>query len=249
MVLVGWEAIKAATHVPRAVLPHVWEIAAFLGSIDSHGNLFAIYLAQNMVVTFREAMLGLVVGATSGLLLGTLIALSQRVGRGVLPFIIAAQTVPMVAVAPAIVIWLGTGEATKALIAGFLSFFPVTVTTARGLSDVPGESVALMHTYGASVRQKLFALRYPSALPMIFTGLEAAAAFAVLGSLVGELPVGSSAGMGVVILTSWQFYTFQPESLYNAVAATFAVGIAVVSLVKMLERVILRHRRKRANDV
>jgi NitT/TauT family transport system permease protein len=241
--VLAWETIKVTAGFPKAVLPHLWEVATYLGSPTSDGSPFGLYLINNMGVTFREAIVGLLVGACCGVVSGTLIGLSRRVGRGLLPLVVASQTVPIIAIAPAIVIWLGTGWLTKAMIAGYLCFFPVAVTTARGFADVPVESLSLMRTFNASRLQVFLALRIPSALPMIFVGLETAAAFAVLGSLVGELPVGSSEGVGFVILSASQFYTYAPEALYAAVAGTFVTGIALVLLIKVTERIILRNRR------
>lgn len=247
--ILGWEAVKVTAGFPKAVLPHVWEVVVYLGTTTSASTPFGVYLLNNMAVTFREAVVGLMVGIVFGLTFGTLTGLSRRVGRSFLPLIVGSQTVPIVAIAPAIVIWLGTGWLTKAIIAGYLCFFPVAVTTSRGLSDVPKESLALMHAYNASRADVFFKVRLPSALPMIFTGLEAAAAFAVLGSLVGELPVGSSEGIGYVILSSSQFYTYAPEALYAAVAGTFCVGIVMVMLMKLIERTALRHRRNVASAI
>jgi len=246
LVAVAWEAVKVTSGFPKAVLPHIWEVVAYLGTATSLGNAFGVYLLNNMAVTFKESVVGLLVGAACGLVFGALIGLGRQIGRSFLPLVVGSQTVPIVAIAPAIVIWLGTGWLTKAIIAGYLCFFPVAVATARGLSDVPKESLALMHAYNASKAQVFFKVQLPSALPMIFIGLEAAAAFAVLGSLVGELPVGSTEGIGSVILSSSQFYTYAPEALYGAVAGAFGVGIVVVLLMKLIERIALRHRRSEA---
>ncbi len=244
--VIGWETIKASAGFPKAVLPHVWEVGTYLGTPTSNGDPFGLYLVNNMGVTFREAVVGLLAGSCCGVVTGTVIGLSRRVGRGLLPLVVASQTVPIIAIAPAIVIWLGTDWLTKAVIAGYLCFFPVAVTTARGFADVSVESLALMRTLNASRLQVFLALRMPSALPMIFVGLETAAAFAVLGSLVGELPVGSSEGVGFVILSASQFYTYAPEALYGAVAGTFVTGIGLVLLIKLIERVMLRNRRSAA---
>ncbi len=247
LVALGWEAVKVTAGFPKAVLPHLWEVVAYLGTSTSDGGSFAAYLLGNMIVTLREAIVGLMFGMIFGFAFGTLTGLSRRIGRSALPLVVGSQTVPIVAIAPAIVIWLGTGWLTKAVIAGYLCFFPVAVTTARGLSDVPKESLALMKAYNASRVDVFFKMRVPSALPMIFTGLEAAAAFAVLGSLVGELPVGSSEGIGFAILSASQFYTYAPEALYAAVAGTFCVGLVMVLMMKAIEYLALRHRRSFAS--
>ena len=151
-----------------------------------------------------------------------------------MPLIVAAQAVPIVAIAPALVLWLGTGGVTKTVITTYLTFFPVTVATARGIQSVPKESHELLRTYGASKRTSLRILELPFASPLIFVGLETAAAFAVVGAIVAELPFGSKEGLGVVILTSWQFYIVEPRALYCVALTSCALGAVFVLSVRLM---------------
>ena len=151
-----------------------------------------------------------------------------------MPLIVAAQAVPIVAIAPALVLWLGTGGVTKTVITTYLTFFPVTVATARGIQSVPQESHELLRTYGASKRTSLRILEIPFASPLIFVGLETAAAFSVVGAIVAELPFGSKEGLGVVILTSWQFYITEPRALYCVALTSCVLGAIFVLSVRLI---------------
>ena len=236
----GWELLKWTTDAPRTTLPHVHEVFDYLFSINSQGDRVWLAIGRNLRLTFVEALTGLAVAVVAGFLAGTLMALSRWTGRGIMPFVIGAQTVPIVAIAPALVIWLGTGWETKALIAGFLAFFPIAVSTARGIGDVSQDRLDLMASYAATRREIFFKLRLPSALPYIFTGLEVAAAFSVIGAIVAELPVGSQDGIGVVILTSQQYFSLQPESLFAAIGGACLLGGAMVGMVRVLQIAVLR---------
>ena len=239
----GWEFLKWATEAPRTTLPHFHEVVDYLFSINSQGDVVWLAIGRNLRLTFIEALSGLSVAIVAGFATGTLMALSRWTGRGIMPFVIGAQTVPIVAIAPALVIWLGTGWETKALIAGFLAFFPIAVTSARGIGDVSQDSLDLMASYGASRTEVFFKLRLPSALPYIFTGLEVAAAFSVIGAIVAELPVGSQEGIGVVILTSQQYFSLQPESLFAAIGGACLLGGAMVGMVRIIQIFVLRGHR------
>ena len=239
----GWEFLKWISDAPRTTLPHFHEVVDYLFSINSQGDVVWLAIGRNLRLTFIEALSGLSVAIIAGFVAGTLMALSRWTGRGIMPFVIGAQTVPIVAIAPALVIWLGTGWETKALIAGFLAFFPIAVTSARGIGDVSQDSLDLMASYGASRTEVFFKLRVPSALPYIFTGLEVAAAFSVIGAIVAELPVGSQDGIGVVILTSQQYFSLQPESLFAAIGGACLLGGAMVAMVRIVQIVVLRGHR------
>jgi NitT/TauT family transport system permease protein len=236
----GWEFLKWVTDSPRTTLPHFHEVINYLFTINSQGDKVWLDTGRNLRLTFIEALTGLAVAIVAGFATGALMALSRWTGRGIMPFVIGAQTVPIVAIAPALVIWLGTGWETKALIAGFLAYFPIAVTTARGIGDVSQDSLDLMASYGASRTEVFFKLRLPSALPFIFTGLEVAAAFSVIGAIVAELPVGSQDGIGVVILTSQQYFSLQPESLFAAIGGACLLGGAMVGMVRIIQVVVLR---------
>ncbi|MEZ5232836.1 MAG: ABC transporter permease subunit [Acidimicrobiales bacterium] len=234
-----WEVAKAAFDLDDRTLPHLWDVVAYLGSETSKGENYGMFLLNNLLVTARSAALGLLCGALLGVVTGVVIARSRLLGAGVLPLVVAAQTVPIVAVSPAMVLWLGTNWTTKIAIATYLTYFPVAVATAKGIQSVPGDALDLLHTYSASRRTVLFHVELPAAAPLIAVGLETAAAFAVVGTIVGELPFGSKTGLGVVILTSWQFYTIEPSALYCVALAACLLGGALVLAIRLLGSILI----------
>lgn len=227
-----WEGAKLVTGTDDVKMPHIWSILAFFGSTTSQGESYSVFLLRNIWSTAQASLIGLTLGVVFGMVTGVAIARSRLIGHGLMPLVVAAQAVPIVAVAPALVLWLGTGWSTKAAIATYLTYFPVTMATTRGIQAVPSESRELFRTIGASKRTVLFGLEIPFALPLIFVGLETAAAFSVVGAIVAELPFGSPEGLGVVILTSWQFYIFQPEALYCVALGACALGAVFVLAIR-----------------
>lgn len=231
-----WETIRIVFQFSSVTMPSAWSIWEKFFSRNSQGEIFYIFLAKNILVTGRGAVLGLLLGAASGVVIGVLIATNRLMRRAFLPLVISAQTVPIVAIAPAIVLFFGTGTLSKTMVAGFLTFFPAAVTTARGIQSVPVDSVHLMRTYNASWWTILTTVKIPFALPLIFVGLETSAAFSVVGAIVAELPFGSKNGLGVIILSSWQFYTISPQSLYCTVIATCLLGAFIVAGIRLAAR-------------
>ncbi len=233
-----WETAKLVTGTNDNLMPHSWEIFAQLGEPATRGETWFQYLAGNWVITLRNAVVGFAVGSIGGLLLGIAIARNRVIGAALLPLTTLAQTIPIVAIGPALVLFLGTGWVTKAFIAAFLTFFPVTVATARGIARTPRASLDLMRVCSAGPVQTLLKVQLPSALPMIFVGLETAAGMAVIGAIVAELPFGAKDGLGATILTSWQFYTIQPTSLYLAAIASCLLGAFVVFSVRAVRSLV-----------
>ena len=229
-----WELGKLISGTDDVKMPHVWSILAYFGSTTSQGENYTLFLLGNVWSTAKASLIGLTIGVVLGVLTGVAIARSRLIGQGLMPLVVAAQAVPIVAIAPALVLWLGTGWGTKAAIATYLTYFPVTIATTRGIQAVPSESRELFHTIGASKRTELFGLELPFALPLIFVGLETAAAFSVVGAIVAELPFGSPEGLGVVILTSWQFYIFEPQALYCVALAACGLGAVFVLAIRSI---------------
>ena len=158
-------------------LPHLQMIAeAFLQPARRNGELLLLrILADAGLYTFSEAIFGFVFGAALGFILGTVFAHSPLMERGLLPFVVASQTVPILAIAPMVVIWLGAGQLSVAVIAAYLTFFPVTINTLRGLRSPAAEQVELMRSYASSRWTIMWKLRLPAALPYIFTALKVSA--------------------------------------------------------------------------
>ncbi|MBK9123820.1 MAG: ATP-binding cassette domain-containing protein [Chloroflexi bacterium] len=182
-------------------LPHLQSIAvAFFQPARRNGPVLLMrILAGNALYTWSEAALRFAF-ATLGFVLGALFAHFRLLERGLLPYVVASQTVPILAIAPMVVIWLGAGPASVAVIAAYLTFFPVTINTLRGLTSPKATQVELMRSYAASRWTIFLKLRLPSAVPYIFTALKVSATASVVGAIIGELPSSIRDGLARAIL-------------------------------------------------
>ena len=233
---VVWEGSKAAFSIPAYKLPHVHEVLGDFLRRGAGGELWAWIMVHNAAYTALEGVVGFVVGGVAGLALATLFAHSRWLERGLLPYVIASQTVPILAIAPMIVVWLGTSWVSKAVIAAYLTFFPVTVYVLRGLRAVDPDALALMRALAATPGQVFLRLRVPTALPYLFTALRISATVSVVGAIIGELPVGSRYGMGVVIINAAQYYNWRPANLWAAILVSALIGIVFYHAVAAVER-------------
>jgi NitT/TauT family transport system permease protein len=229
-------------------LPHLQTIAsALLQPARRNGPLLLVrILADAALHTWGEAVIGFTIGATFGFLLGTVLAHSAILQRGLLPYVIASQTIPIIALAPIIVIWLGAGIMSIAVIASYLTFFPVTINTLRGLRSPAPTSLELMHSYGASRWAIMWKLRFPAALPYIFTALKVSATASVVGAIVGELPSGVRDGLGRAILNfSSDYSAISTPKLWGAILMASLIGVIFFLIVSLIEFVVLRGRASR----
>jgi NitT/TauT family transport system permease protein len=224
-------------------LPHLWDIfEAFGNPSRRNGPPLSTVLFQASLYTFREAVVGFLFGALLGLLLGTVFAHVTLLERGCMPYVVASQTVPILAIAPMVIIWLKAGWLSVAVIATYLTFFAVTINTLRGLRSPEPMALELMRSYAASKWEILWKLRFPAALPYIFTALKISATASVVGAIIGELPSGIRDGLGGAILNFNSFYISGPARLWAAIIASATVGITFYLLITLLESIALRHR-------
>ncbi len=224
-------------------LPHLQMIAeAFLQPARRNGELLLLrILADAGIYTFSEAIFGFIFGAILGFMLGSVFAHSRLMERGLLPYVVASQTVPILAIAPMVVIWLGAGQLSVAVIAAYLTFFPVTINTLRGLRSPAAEQVELMRSYASSRWTIMWKLRLPAALPYIFTALKVSATASVVGAIIGELPSGIGDGLGRAILDFSSDYSMvSTPKLWASIVMAAAVGIIFFVAVSLAERVALR---------
>ena len=224
-------------------LPHLQMIAeAFLQPARRNGELLLLsILADAGIFTLSEAIFGFVFGAALGLVLGTIFAHSRLLERGLLPYVVASQTVPILAIAPMVVIWLGASQLSVAVIAAYLTFFPVTINTLRGLQSPAAEQVELMRSYAASRWTIMWKLRLPAALPYIFTALKVSATASVVGAIIGELPSGIGDGLGRAILDFSSDYSLvSTPKLWASIVMAATIGIIFFVSVTLAERFALR---------
>lgn len=239
---VGLCQVKLPIRADDRSMPHISEIIGTIFQPPRRGSdtLLLTILAQAALFTLQEALVGFVLGAGLGFGLGVIFAHSGLLERGLLPYVVASQTVPLLAIAPMVVIWFGGNWVSVALIAAYLTFFPVTINTLRGLRSPEPTAVELMHSYAASTWDILWKLRVPAALPYIFTALKVSATASVVGAIIGELPSGIADGLGRVILNFNQYYATGPEKLWASILFASLTGMVFFLLVTGLEKVFVR---------
>lgn len=190
-------------------------------------------LAEDAWITLQEVVLGFLIAVTAGVAFAAALHLSDTLRRAFYPLLVASQTVPIIVLAPILVVWFGFGIGPKLAIIALICFFPITVNTLDGLRGVDGEQIKLMRTLDATRLQILGRVEGPSALPGFFSGAKIAAAIAVIGAVFGEW-AGSDSGLGHLMLTSSaQLLTART---FAAVVVLSAMAIALFLAVAALER-------------
>ena len=236
-----WQGIKAVFGLSSLILPHLTEISTALAtSLQEDKPVLGVLLFNAAIFTFRETVLGFALGATVGFILAVIFAHSRFLERALMPFVVASQTVPILAIAPMVVVWLKADWLSVAVISAYLTFFPVTINTLRGLLSVPPVALELMESYAASRWQILVKLRIPHALPYIFTALKVSATASVVGAIIGELPSGIQSGLGYSILNFNQYYIQGPARLWATILTAAILGIVGFGLVSLAERLLVR---------
>jgi NitT/TauT family transport system permease protein len=244
-----WVGIKASITWPFAVndttMPHLHSIFAQLFQPSRpNGPLLIHVLFDAALFTAKEAATGFALGAVIGFALAVVLSHSRILERGLLPYIVASQTIPILAIAPMVVVWMGSRGTpawfSVAVIAAYLTFFPVTINSLRGLQSVDPRAVELMRSYAANRWSILWKLRVPASLPYLFSALRVAAAACVVGAIVGELPSSIQDGLGGAILNFAQYYSFEPLNLWATNVVAAALGIFFFVAVVVCERLIIR---------
>jgi NitT/TauT family transport system permease protein len=252
----GW------TILPRAndtAMPHVWEMLSRYGQPENRASETPILVVvlQGAWFTFRIALAGLALGTAVGLGLAVLMARYKVVERGLLPYLVLSQTVPLIALAPLVVSWggrlhLGGFEwprwLSAAVLGAFLAFFPVAVGTLKGLTSTPAASLELMDSYAASWRQTLFKLRFPAALPYMVPALKLAATASVVGVVVAEISTGLAGGIGRLIIEYAREATSDPAKVFTAVFGAAALGLVMFGIVAIVDLVGMRNRPREAAE-
>jgi NitT/TauT family transport system permease protein len=226
-------------------LPHIWTILLSFGEAwqpaVSSENL-GQYLFGAALYTWREAAIGFVLGALLGLALATIFVHVRLLERALVPYVIASQTIPIIALAPLIVFAVGQGIFAVVIIATYLTFFPVTIAMIRGLRSVDPRAIELMRSYAASRAEIYWKVRLPASLPYLFTALKISATASIVGAIIGEDTGGIQQGLGRVITTFNQYYATGPEKLWAAIIVASLLGVAFFMVVRAAEIVVLRGR-------
>jgi NitT/TauT family transport system permease protein len=234
--------------VDDTTMPHVWTIAkAFAQPAQVNQPPLITVLLHKALFTAKEAVFGFAIGAVVGLLIGIVLVHSRLLQRGFLPYIVASQTIPILAVAPMVVVWVNPklpaglqGWGAVAVIAAYLTFFPVAINSLRGLQSADARALELMRSYAASPWSVLWKVRLPMSLPYLFSALKIAATASVVGAIIGELPSGIQSGLGGAIINFNQYYSIEPQELWATNVIAAALGIAFFLIVLAAERLVVR---------
>jgi len=225
-------------------LPHVYAIvwAMFQPFQREAQDSLIQYLIGAALYTWREAFIGFVLGSLLGLGLATLFVHSRLAERAFVPYVIASQTIPIMALAPLVGFALGRGVMSVVFIATYLTFFPVTIAMIRGLRTFDPRAMELMRSYGASRRGIYTKLRLPASMPYLFTALKVSATASIVGAIIAEDTGSISEGLGRVIITFNQYYATGPEKLWATIFVAAVLGILFYLVIRGAELVMLRGR-------
>jgi NitT/TauT family transport system permease protein len=253
-----WEAFKwfgeatelrlGSFQVNDRTLPHVHDIVNTLFEPSRrNGPMLIEVLGDAALFTAKEAAVGFVLGAAFGFSIAVVLAHSTLLQRGFLPYIVASQTIPILAVAPMVVVWVNPklpdgfrDWGAVSLIAAFLTFFPVAINTLRGLKSADPRALELMRSYASSAWSVLWKVRVPASLPYLFAALKVSATASVVGAIIGELPASIQDGLGGAILNFNQYYASAPTRLWATNLVAAALGIAFFLVVVAAERAVVR---------
>jgi NitT/TauT family transport system permease protein len=229
VLLVLWTAAVRIFEIPDYLLPAPLDVVKRIGR-DWH------MLARHAAYTVQSVLIGFSAGVLVGVPLAFAVVLSRSVERVMMPFLVMSQTIPKVAIAPILVVWLGFGLLPKIAIVFLISFFPIVVSTVVGLKSVESDMIDLVRSMGAKTLKIMLRVRAPSALPQMFAGFKIAICLSVVGAIVGEF-VGSDRGLGYLLLTSTG--TLDGTLVWSALFILIGIGIILFVTVSKLERLAL----------
>ena len=268
-VVVLWEGYKivgpqgggklfGVSILPRAnntAMPHVWDMLSRYNRPEVRGSDTKIWsvVLSGTLFSLRLSLVGFFLGTTIGVGLAVLMSRFKVVQRGLLPYLVMSQTVPLIALAPLVVSWGGKLEIgsfvwprwlSASILGTFLAFFPIAVGTLRGLASAPAAAVELMDSYAASWKQTLFKLRFPAAVPFMVPAFKLGASGAVVGVVVAEISTGLKGGIGRLIIEYAREATGDPAKVFTAVFGAAALGITMSGLVALSDVLLMRNRPK-----
>ena len=206
-------------------LPHTWDVVrAFVEPAQRDGPPLAAVLLGQAGFTLLEALAGFVIGALLGLGLGILFVHSRLAERALVPYVVASQTIPILAIAPIVIVAIKADLVSVIVVSAYLTFFPVTIASLRGLRAADPRAFELFQSYAASRRDVLWRLRLPTSVPFLFAAFRVAAAASIIGAIIGEQTAGVAAGLGSAIINYNQYYISGPERLWATIVMCTFVG-------------------------
>lgn len=244
--------------LPRSndtAMPHIWTMLSRYGRPEVRGSDKKIWVVvlSGTLFSLRLSLVGFILGTTIGVGLAVLMSRYRVVQRGLLPYLVMSQTVPLIALAPLVVSWGGKLEIgsfiwprwlSASILGTFLAFFPIAVGTLRGLASAPAAAVELMDSYASSWKQTLFKLRFPAAVPFMVPAFKLGASGAVVGVVVAEISTGLKGGIGRLIIEYAREATGDPAKVFTAVFGAAALGITMSGLVALSDVLLMRNRPK-----
>ena len=245
--------------LPRSndtAMPHIWEMLSRYAEPEMrspNSKLIWFVVLKGAFYSFRLALVGFLIGSTIGVALAALMTRFKTMERGLLPYLVISQTVPLIALAPLVVSWGGKLEIfgytwprwlSASVLGAFLAFFPIAVGTLRGLKSAPAASLELMDSYAASWKQTLFKLRFPAAIPYMVPAFKLGASGAVIGVVVAEISTGLKGGIGRLIIEYARQATGDPAKVFTAVFGAAGLGLAMAGLVALADVLLMRNRPK-----
>lgn len=244
--------------LPRAndrAMPHVWDMLSRYGRPEVRGSdrrVWSVVLAGGWF-SFRLVVAGFVMGSAIGVGLAVLMARFRVVERGLLPYLVLSQTVPLIALAPLVVSWGGKLHVrgfewsqwmSVSVLGAFLAFFPVSVGTLKGLTSAPASALELMSSYASSWRQTLLKLRFPAAVPFMVPAFKLAASGAVIGVVVAEISTGLKGGIGRLVIEYAREATGDPAKVFTAVFGAAGLGLVMAGFIALGDILLMRNRPK-----
>lgn len=231
-----WNQERPVLPSPHQVLIELWNTTVAMAPTSKRS------LVYHGWITLSSTLLGFVLGSLLGIGLAVAIVHNGASDRTLMPWLIASQTIPILAIAPMVIVVLNavgiSGLVPKALISTYLSFFPIAVGMVKGLRSPESIQLDLMHTYNASAAQTFFKLRWPSALPFLFTSMKVGVAASLVGAIVAELPAGAAGGYGARLLAG--SYYGQTVQIWSALFMAAALAAVLVAVVGAGHRMVLR---------
>lgn len=236
LILDTWSQEKPKLPAPHQVASELWKTTVEKKITSKRSLIFHSW------ITLSSTLVGFLIGTSLGILLAIGIVHNNAMNMSVMPWAIASQTIPILAIAPMIIVVLNSigvqGLLPKAIISSYLCFFPVVVGMVKGLRSPDKIDTDLLHTYNATNAQKFWKLRLPTSMPFLFASLKVGISASLVGAIVGELPTGAVRGLGARLLAG--SYYGQTIQIWSALIMAAIVAAALVGILALLQKVMLK---------